>query len=182
MHEALSEEERESLPAFNDTEMMARLHTNIIEAVFEDEVDPERVQRIDRACQRWLAPSLAIAPVLAVCLLMWLFADSPKLFSFQSTVASLSSAAGFTVDTANSRTLEAADLPMGCLTLLGQKSDGDASLCLQCHRESPTKVAPIDKSHYECCTTCHSAEKHTAKVTNNPKFAASCGSCHVIRE
>ena len=203
-HEALSDEERATLPAFNDSEMMERLHSKIIEAVFEAEEDPIQIHRIDRLCRRWLAPAMVIVPLIAASVLMWLFADNSTFSKSPYFVASLSRNQA----TASLRNM---DLPPNCLTPIslvaggsgekatntptseanspGDKNTGisrdanEVSNCLQCHkvppdRESTGRESPIDKHHYRCCTSCHAAGKEMKPVGNHAQFAAACGSCH----
>ena len=202
-HEALSDEERASLPSFNDVQMMARLHSKIIEAVFESEEDPDMVRRVDRACQRWLAPSMAIVPLIAACVLLWLFSD-PTAFSRSPSVASLSQTQ---MGVPNS--LREMDLPADCLTPISLTSSGDsankvpnsvaaasksggksevewnantkATKCAQCHKWKSGNEAPIDKHHFRCCTSCHAAGNEMPRVGGLPKFAASCSSCHATK-
>lgn len=206
-HETLSDEERATLPAFNDGEMMDRLHQKIIEAVFESEEDPEHVQRIDRACRTWLAPAMVLVPIIAMTILMAVMANPDLSAAFSRAIAATPA-----WDRSEQVDIRAMGLPDGCLTPVvmaasihvtqdteptsteriaactdchTMKTASDEKLvhatqkhCADCHRVTPdhTKALPIDATHYQCCTSCHSVGK--VSIVNVAKLASACKSCH----
>lgn len=194
-HEALSEEERATLPAFYDTAMMARLHSKIIEAVFETEEDPVRVRRIDRLCQRWLAPAMVAVPLIAACILMWLVADNAAFSNSHNIMASLPR---------DQRTsLSDMDLPAGCLTPISlvatdTKATGEveadlnnphiaepnlpqhatgSSKCDQCHQVSPPQIALSPKHEKTSCFQCHQERPGRESPIDKHHYRC-CTSCH----
>ena len=194
-HEALSEEERATLPAFLDTDMMARLHSKIIEAVFETDEDPVRVRRIDHLCQRWLAPAMVAVPLVAACVLMWLFADNSAFSNPHGIIASLPHD--------QRASLRDMDLPVGCLTpislvaadtkatgevagvpnnpqiaepILPQHATGSLQ-CEQCHQASPPQISAPPKHTKSSCLQCHEERPGRESPIDKHHYRC-CTSCH----
>lgn len=201
IHEALSDEERSSLPSFTDNAMMNRLHSRIIEAVFESEEDPARVRRIDRACKTWLAPATVLLPIAAVLLLMLFATNSTGVISPLSSVSrsmSRSMASLVGSDATDNRLIDnksLAQLPAGCLVPVvwsenTKEAEADPtdhqvvsrdSNCSDCHDGITDETSPQTHEKNNECAACHMIAPNTSKsLPIDKSHYHCCTSCHAV--
>lgn len=172
-HEALSDDERKSLPEFRDDSLVV-IRQSIVDAVFEQHTG--RAERIERLCRKWLSPALVLIPVAAACLLMTLGTslfsgapnDSDESTSFDQLVTSI---------------------PAQCITPMSWNSEkANQANCAACHEIRPQPNTQSNSElTYHCCTVCHfsSIAERKAGHHHQPKkkidlvqLSSACKTCH----